>query len=304
MKPTLLVLAAGVGSRYGSLKQMDPVGPGGETLIDYSIFDCIRAGFGRIVFVIRPEIESEFRHSVGRRIETHLPVEYCSQKLDMIPGGHRVHPDRRKPWGTGHAVLAARRSIDENFAVINADDFYGINSFRALASHLETAEDDDHGNYSMVGFTLRQTLSEHGSVARGVCRNHGGFLKGVVELTQIERIGKEISSSDPEGRAYSLSGEEIVSLNMWGFTPSIFVHLEKAFVSFLEDQGQNENSEFFIPTVVNKLITTGRAKVRVLTTNDSWFGMTYRKDLSKIKSEIRNLVICGSYPKFLWNSSE
>ena len=300
MSLTLLVLAAGMGSRYGGLKQIDPVGPGGETLLDYSVYDAVRAGFDRVVFIVRGDMEQDFRAAVGRRIEGQVPVEYCRQELDMVPRWFSIPPERRKPWGTGHAVLAARDAIGGNFAAVNADDFYGAGSYRKLAGHLQQAADGRRGDYGMVGFRLRETLSDHGTVARGVCRSRRGLLEQVVERTRIARSGDGAVHTDPQGRARNLSGDEMVSMNMWGFTPSIFDHLERAFARFLRERGGEDGAEFMIPTLVNDLVAAGQAKVRVLRSSDSWFGVTYREDRDRVTSQIRDLVRRGSYPTPLW----
>lgn len=300
MSLTLLVLAAGMGSRYGGLKQIDPVGPGGETLLDYSVYDAVRAGFKRVVFIVRGDMEADFRSAVGRKIEQQVPVEYCRQELEMVPGWFSIPPERRKPWGTGHAVLAARDAIDGNFAAVNADDFYGAGSYRKLADHLQQAADCRRGDYGMVGFRLRDTLSDHGMVARGVCRSRQGLLEQVVELTRIARTGDGAVHSDPQGRGHNLSGDELVSMNMWGFTPSIFDHLERAFARFLRERGGEDGAEFMIPTLVNDLVAAGQARVRVLRSSDSWFGVTYREDRDRVTSQIRDLVRRGSYPTPLW----
>ena len=296
----MLVLAAGMGSRYGGLKQIDPVGPGGETLLDYSVYDAVRAGFDRVVFIVRGDMESDFRDAAGRRIERRIAVEYCRQELEMVPGWFSIPPERRKPWGTGHAVLAARDAIVGNFAAVNADDFYGAGSYRKLAGHLQQAADCRQGDYGMVGFRLRETLSDHGTVARGVCRSRQGLLEQVVELTRIARTGDGAVHSDPEGQAHNLSGDELVSMNMWGFTPSIFDHLERAFARFLRERGGEDGAEFMIPTLVNDLVAAGQARVRVLRSSDSWFGVTYREDRDRVTSQIRKLVSGGAYPGRLW----
>lgn len=303
MSLTLLVLAAGMGSRYGGLKQIDPVGPGGETLLDYSVYDAVRAGFGRVVFVVRADMEADFRSGVGRRIERQVPVEYCRQELEMVPEGFSIPPERRKPWGTGHAVLAARNAIGGNFAAVNADDFYGSGSYRKLADHLRQESDGRRGDYGMVGFRLRDTLSDHGTVARGVCRSREGLLEQVVELTRISRSGAGALHTDLVGRTHPLSGDELVSMNMWGFTPSIFGHLERGFARFLEERGGEEEAEFMIPTLVNGLVAAGRTKVRVLRSSDAWFGVTYREDRDRVRRQIRKLVRGGAYPERLWGES-
>ena len=295
--PTLLVLAAGMGSRYGGLKQIDPVGPGGETIIDYSIYDALRAGFGKLVFVIRKSIEQPFKEIVGARFEKRAAVEYVFQELDQIPSGFEVSASRTKPWGTGHAILMASGAIHEPFAVINGDDFYGAQGFRALAQHLQSGSPD----YAMVGFVLRNTLSEFGSVARGVCQvSSNGYLEDVVELTKIEPDSAHAKNTDAAGQVTRLTGDEVVSMNMWGFNPRLFAELKQYFVKFLERNGQNEKSEFFIPSAVNELVSSGRAVVKVLPTNDSWFGITYREDHPRVVASIGRLIQDGTYPERLW----
>ncbi|HEV2320064.1 MAG TPA: sugar phosphate nucleotidyltransferase, partial [Verrucomicrobiae bacterium] len=266
---TLLVLAAGIGSRYGGLKQMDPIGANGETIIDYSIHDAIRAGFGRAVFVIRRDIESQFREVVGVRFEKKIAVDYVFQELNKLPQGYSLSPKRTKPWGTGQAILTAADVVRGPFAAINADDFYGANSFRALADHLAS----DPADFAMVGFVLRNTLSEFGSVARGVCTiTPDGFLESVTEMTKIQREGGDVTACGPDGAGHRLSGDETVSMNMWGFTPALFGELRKRFCEFLESHGQEEKAEFYIPSAVNDIVQAGRARVKMLHTPDSWFG--------------------------------
>ncbi len=302
MNPTLLVLAAGMGSRYGGLKQIDPVGPSGETIIDYSIYDSIRAGFGKLVFVIRRDIEADFKESIGKKYEDKIDIDYAFQELTMVPEGFSVPEQRRKPWGTGHAVLTAEEVINEPFAVINADDFYGAHSFRVLADYLKTAQDGERvANYAMVGFVLRNTLSEFGTVARGVCHtNADGFLENVVETTNIAKDGDRATYTDDEGTVQQLSGDEIVSMNMWGFTPSIFDHLRQQFADFVQERGGEEKAEFYIPTVVNNLISQDVARVTVLSSQDSWFGVTYREDKPYVVDSIKSLVENDVYPEALW----
>jgi UTP-glucose-1-phosphate uridylyltransferase len=295
--PTLLVLAAGMGSRYGGLKQMDPVGPNGETIIDYSVYDALRAGFGKLVFVIRKEFEQAFKQIVGARFEKRVAVEYVFQELDNLPPGFQVPAGRTKPWGTAHAILMGASAIHEPFAVINADDFYGAKGFRVLAGHLQSGTPD----YAMVGFVLRNTLSEFGSVARGVCRvSSNGFLEDVVELTKIECDGAYARNTDAAGGMTRLTGDEAVSMNMWGFTPGIFEQLREYFERFLERNGSDTRTECFIPSAVNEWILTGRARVKVLPTNDSWFGITYREDHPRVVASIRKLIQNGLYPERLW----
>jgi len=295
--PTLLVMAAGMGSRYGGLKQIEAVGPSGETIIDYSIYDAFRAGFGKLVFIIRNDIEQAFKEVVGARFEKRIAVEYVFQELAMIPAGFQVPAGRTKPWGTTHAVLMAANAIREPFAVINADDFYGAESYRVLAQHLQSGSDD----YAMVGFILRNTLSDFGSVSRGVCQvSAAGFLEQVVELTSIERDGEAARSIDAAGQATKLTGDEMVSMNMWGFTPAVFAQLQDRFQSFLERNRSELKSECYLPTAVNELVTAGQARVRVLRSRDSWFGVTNREDRPRVVESIRALIDAGSYPPSLW----
>ncbi|MGO8678963.1 MAG: NDP-sugar synthase [Limisphaerales bacterium] len=295
--PSLVVLAAGIGSRYGGLKQVDPVGPSGETIMDYSIYDALRAGFGRLVFVIRRDIEQAFRQTIGARFDRRVPVEYVFQELDKLPEGFAPPPNRLKPWGTGHAILMAQEAIRGPFGVINADDFYGRHSCELLARHLQSAS----GDYAMVGFVLRNTLSEFGFVARGVCRTTpDDFLENVVELTRVERQGDVVRYTDSAGAVHALTGGETVSLNMWGFTPTIFTHLRRELALFLEAQRHDEKAEFFIPTVVNTLVNRGQERLKVLRTPDSWFGITYRQDRPRVMESIRRLIARGEYPDKLW----
>jgi UTP-glucose-1-phosphate uridylyltransferase len=295
--PTLLVLAAGMGSRYGGLKQIDSVGPSGETIVDYSIYDALRAGFAKVVFVIRKDIQQSFRLTVGTRFEKHVDVKYVFQELDKLPPEFSVPAGRTKPWGTLHAVLMASDTINEPFAVINADDFYGAESYRSLARYLQS----DPLNYSMVGFVLRNTLSDFGPVSRGVCQVDGNdFLQGIVELTNIMRDGAHAMNTDATGRVTKLSGDEVVSMNMWGFGPHIFEQLREMFQEFLGRCGSDLSSESYLPSAVNELVLAGRAHVRVLRTNDLWCGITYREDHPRVVERISQLIRDGFYPKRLW----
>ena len=296
MKPTLLILAAGMGSRYGGLKQIDPVGPNGETIIDYSIFDALRAGFGRLVFTIRRDIEAPFKETFGARFEKRIQVDYVYQELDELPPGFSAPVGRDKPWGTGHAILAAASVIHEPFGVINADDFYGVNSFCLLSEHLRSSRRD----YAMVGFILRNTLSKFGSVARGVCLATGdGYLKAVTEITGIETADAGAKCTDGQGVVHRLDSDAMVSMNLWGFTPTIFDHLRQQFVEFLREHGKEEKAEFYIPSVVNVLVAAGRERCRVLRTPDSWFGITYHDDHPRVVESVRALVARGEYPRNL-----
>jgi UTP-glucose-1-phosphate uridylyltransferase len=296
--PTLLVLAAGMGSRYGGLKQIDPVGPGGETIIDYSIFDAIRAGFGKLVFVIRKDIEDAFRETVGERFEKRIATEYAFQSLEAIPPQFSVPAGRTKPWGTTQAILVAADAIHEPFAAINADDFYGAQGYRELAGHFASGSPD----YAMVGFTLRNTLSEFGSVARGVCRIAGDdTLQNIVELTKIERDGKGARNTDADGNITKLSGDEPVSMNMWAFTPRVFDQLRESFAKFLERSSSDPKAECLIPNTVGELVRDGEARVKVLRSHDSWFGVTYREDRPRVIESVRALISAGAYPEKLWS---
>jgi UTP-glucose-1-phosphate uridylyltransferase len=296
-KPTLLVLAAGMGSRYGGLKQIDPVGPNGETIIDYSIYDALRAGFGKLVFVIRHDIEQQFREIVGARFEKKIPVEYVFQELDKLPPGFSVPDGRTKPWGTTHAILMAENVVKENFAAINADDFYGQNAYKVLAQHLTSGSPD----YAMVGFILKNTLSDFGTVARGVSRvDANNYLTNIVELTKVERDGSGAKDTGPDGKITTLTGDEAVSMNFWGFTPALFPQLRAKFTAFLQKSGQEQKSECYIPATVGELVTGGQAKVKVLRSSDSWFGVTYREDRPRVVESIRKLIARGEYPEKLW----
>jgi UTP-glucose-1-phosphate uridylyltransferase len=295
-KRTLLILAAGMGSRYGGLKQTDPVGPGGETIIDYSVHDAIRAGFNQLVFVIRRDMEPAFRETIGHRFEQRMAVKYVFQELDCLPPGEVVPSNRRKPWGTGHAILMAAAAIQEPFGVINADDFYGAQSFQLLAAHLQPG----NPNYAMVGFVLRNTLSEFGSVARGVCQLTDGRLDSVREIVGIEKHGAAARYKNGTGEFHALTGDETVSMNMWGFNPGIFDHLRQHFREFLKVRGADETAEFYIPSVVNSLIGSREKRVDVLPTHSAWFGVTYREDRPLVIAGINQLVRNGEYPERLW----
>ncbi len=291
-----MILAAGMASRYGSMKQIQSFGPGGETIMDYSVHDAIRAGFDKLVFVIRRDIEPVFRKTIGRRFEKRIAVEYAFQELDCLPPGILVSSDRQKPWGTGHAILVAADAIHEPFAVINADDFYGAQSFQLLASYLQPK----NLNYAMVGFVLRQTLSEFGSVARGVCQLKDARLDSVREIVGIEKFGPAARYKNGTGAFHPLTGGEIVSMNMWGFQPDVFDHLRRQFADFLQLHGADAKAEFYIPSVVNQLIRSGEKQVEVLPTRSAWFGVTYREDRPLVVEGINQLVRSGEYPERLW----
>ncbi len=300
MGRTLVVLAAGIGSRYGGLKQIEAVGPNGAIVIEYSVYDAIRAGFDRVVCVIRRDIEKDFRSIVASRFEKQIPVDYVFQDMDDLPAGFSVPADRKKPWGTGHAVLACRHIVKTPFAVINADDFYGRRSYGALGAFLQGVAPES-GAYSMVGFTLRNTLSEHGHVARGVCEvDAKGLLTRVVERTHIEKTDTGARFADGNGWR-SLTGDEVVSMNMWGLTPSLFGTLQGEFSLFLQKHATDPKAEFFLPTVVDGLVNSGKATVKVLSTPEHWFGVTYPQDKAVVVEGIRSLVGQGVYPETLWS---
>ncbi len=299
MKPTLLVLAAGLGTRYGGLKQIDSIGPHGETIIDYSIYDAIRAGFGKTVFVIRHYFEDAFREKVSSKFDGFVETAYAYQELDACLGDFKLPPQREKPWGTGHAILVCKDLIREPFAVVNADDYYGVHSLKTMADFL-TARDATT-DYGMIGYILRNTLSEHGGVSRGVtqCDEHM-FLDGIVERKKIERVGTGARYLDDDGTPHALTGDEIVSMNLWGFQPSIFPHLQAQFERFLRDHGNEVKTEMYIPSVVDVLIAGGQARVKVLQTHDTWFGVTYREDRDMAIRCMRRLIADGVYPERLW----
>lgn len=301
MKPTLLVLAAGLGSRYGGLKQLDKLGPNGETIIDYSIYDAIRAGFGKVVFVIRKDIEEEFREVIISKLSGKIEVDYCLQELEYLPKGFELPADRKKPWGTGHAILMAANKINEPFGVINADDFYGADAFKVLAEFFATLKTGNENIYSMVGYDVSNTLSDFGSVSRGVClENDENYLLSVTERSQIERSHNGIAYKDETGDLIFLIPQTIVSMNFWGFTPQIFKQLSEHFTGFLKENIQNPKSEFFIPSVVNDLIEAKESSVKVLHSSARWFGVTYREDRELAVSKIKQLVEEGIYPENLW----
>ncbi len=300
MKPTLFVLAAGMGSRYGGLKQLDGLGPNGETIMDYSVFDALRAGFGKIVFVIRKDFEDDFRKVVLAKYADKIPCEVCFQSIDKIPAGFVVPEGRTKPWGTNHAVLMGKDVIKEPFAVINADDFYGKESFEVLADFLNSVSGKQN-EYCMAGYRVGNTLSENGSVNRGVCQTDAeGYLTDVVERINIEETNGKIYFKDEQGETVELAPNTPVSMNMWGFTPEYFDYSETALIQFLKEHGQEPKSEIYIPTVVNDLIKAGRVTCKVLDTPAKWFGVTYAQDREKVVAKIAELIEQGVYPRKLF----
>ena len=300
MKPTLVVLAAGMGSRYGGLKQVDPVGPSGETILDYSVFDAERAGFGKVVFVIRKDFEAEFKEKVGRKYEGLVPVSYCFQDIADLPAPFTVPEGRAKPWGTAHAIRAARSEVAEPFAAINADDFYGRDAFARLAKFLSAPAAGDKLHFAMVGYRLDLTLSDHGSVARGICDVQGGMLASVREMTKLVRVPGGAENREDEANPVRLPGDTRVSMNLWGFTPDLFTALEARFPAWLEKNGSAPKSEWYIPFVVDELVREGKADVAVLPTDSRWFGVTYREDKPFVTAEIAKLVAAGEYPDCLF----
>lgn len=276
---------------------MDPVGPSGETMIDYSVFDAIRAGFSELVFVIRKEIEQPFRDSVGSRFEQRIAVKYAFQELDQLPAGYTFPPERTKPWGTAQAVLSAHGALKQPFAVINADDYYGSQAFTLLADHLRSKSEAD----AMVGFTLQNTLSEFGPVSRGICQvSTDGYLEALTEVTRIELVGMDAEILSNASDTERLTGDEVVSMNMWGFRTSIFPKLRDVFSRFLQDSAQELKAECYLPSAVNELLSTGQSKVKVLRSTDPWFGVTYREDRDRVMKCIAALVQSGKYEAPLW----
>lgn len=303
MHPTLLVLAAGMGSRYGGLKQVEPAGPSGETLMDYAVHDALQGGFDRVVFVIRRDFEAPFREQVGRKYEGRVAVDYAFQELSDLPAGFAAPPERSKPWGTAHAIRAARSLIQAPFAIINADDYYGRDAFATLGKFLSRSHTsaDQRLHFSMVGYRLSQTLSEHGTVARGVCQvSPDGLLQSILEMTKILPVAGGVENREHEAAPVRLTGQEIVSMNMWGFTPELMTEMEAQFPAWLQVNGSNLKAEWYIPSVVNELVRQGRADVRVLPTDSQWFGVTYREDRPRVAVAIQKLIDAGVYPARLW----
>lgn len=299
----MLLLAAGMGSRYGGLKQLDGLGPNGETIMDYSIYDAIQAGFGKIVFIIRKDFEQDFREKVLSKYEGHVPLELCFQSLDALPEGFKCPEGRVKPWGTNHAVMMAKDVVKEPFCVINCDDFYNRDAFMVIGKFLADLPEGSHDRYAMVGFRVGNTLSENGTVARGICsKDADEHLTTVVERTEIMRVDGRVSYKDEQGQWVAVDDNTPVSMNMWGFTPDYFTHSEAYFKEFLADPANMANlkTEFFIPLMVNKLINDGTATVKVLDTTSKWFGVTYAADRQGVVDKIQSLVNEGVYPEKLW----
>ncbi len=300
MKPTLFVLAAGMGSRYGGLKQLDQLGPNGETIMDYSIYDALQAGFGKVVFVIRKDFEQDFRQKVLAKYEGHVPVEVVFQSIDALPEGYTRPADRTKPWGTNHAVLMGKDVIKEPFAVINADDFYGRDAFKVIAEEL-TKPHEGKGDYCMVGFRVGNTMTENGSVARGVCETKDGKLATITERTAISYDDNHnIIFTDENNRVQTLDPKTPVSMNLWGFTPDYFDYSSREFIKFLDKDLNTPKSEFFIPLCIDTLIKSGEATVKVLDTDSKWFGVTYAADRPGVVEKFASLHADGTYPSPLF----
>jgi len=299
MKPTLLILAAGMGSRFGGLKQVEPVGPNGEAIIDYSIYDAIRAGFGKVVFIIRESFADAFKEKFDSKLKGKIEVEYVYQELHMLPAGFTLPAEREKPWGTAHAILCARHIVKEPFCALNADDFYGFNAYKAMAKFLTTSANQHE--YAMVGYKLKETLSEFGSVSRGICDSDADCnLRKIVETIKIVKRPNEIISIESDGSETPLTGNEVTSMNNWGFKPSVFEKLEKRFAGFLENNIGNLKSEMYIPSVVFDMIDDNEAMVKVLEADSPWFGVTYKEDKPFVIEKLNALIAKGDYPEKLW----
>jgi dTDP-glucose pyrophosphorylase len=298
MKPTLLIMAAGMGSRYGGLKQLDPVGPNGETLLEYSIHDAIKAGFGKAVFVIRRDFENEFKEQVGSKFTDKIEVQYAFQALEDLPEGFSVPEGRTKPWGTGQAVLSAKDLINEPFCVQNADDFYGAAAYQTIADTFQSLEGSDS---CMVGYRLKNTLSPHGSVSRGVCETEDRFLSGINERTEIITNEAGTVQYIENGGATDMTGEEIVSMNFWGFAPDFFKTLEEKFIEFLQAKGGELKSEWYIPDIVTSMMHKGETRIKILSSDARWFGVTYPEDRPAVVEALKQMHESGVYPPMLWN---
>ncbi len=298
MKPTLLILAAGMGSRYGGLKQMDELGPNGESIIDYSVFDAIRAGFGKVVFVIRPSFADAFKERFESRLKGKIETEYVFQELENIPEEFSVPEGREKPWGTGHAMLMAKDAINEPFAIINADDFYGKEAFQSAVDFIQNHPAENE--YAMIGYALKNTLSEHGTVSRGVCEtDENGYLREITERTKIGWENGKVFYYE-EDKKTELTGKEPVSMNFWIFKPSFFNELEKGFIRFLKEKGSEMKSEYYFNALADELIKSGEATTKVIDTDSKWFGVTYQEDKPVVQESLNQLINKGDYPEKLW----
>ncbi len=301
MDLTLVILAAGMGSRYGGDKQLDRFGPSGETIMDYSVFDAIRAGYNKVVFVIRHDFAEAFKKGFISKWDGKVAIDLAYQSVEDVPEGITYHPERTKPWGTGHAMLMAREVVNEPFTVLNADDFYGMEAYQTMAAFLKGASAEQQGRYAMCGYKLENTLSTHGSVSRGICKaNDRNLLESITEQTNIFVDEKGHIINEFNGQRSQLLPEDIVSMNFWGFTPDVFAHTETIFIDFLKERAKDPTSELYIPYVIDKLISSGQATVQVLQSDAAWFGVTYADDKSNTMQSIRELVAQGVYPENLW----
>lgn len=299
MKPTLLILAAGMGSRFGGLKQVEPVGPNGEAIIEYSIYDAIRTGFGKVVFIIRESFADAFKEKFDKILKGKIEVEYVYQELDILPEGFSLPEGREKPWGTAHAILVAKDVIKEPFCALNADDFYGHNAYKAMSEFLTNSQDEKE--YSMVGYKLKYTLSDFGSVSRGICDvDESNNLKKIVETIKIVKRGDSVLSIETDGSETPLTGNENASMNIWGLKPSVFEMLESKFIDFLKTEIDKPKSEMYIPSVIFDFIQENKATVKVLEADSPWFGVTYQEDKPFVIEKIRKLIEQGAYPENLW----
>jgi len=300
MKPTLVIMAAGLASRYGSAKQIEKFGPSGETIIDYSVYDAIKVGFGKIVFVIRKNFDQDFREAVTKKFENKIAIEFVYQEIDAIPKGISYSPERIKPWGTGHAVLLTKNVVKEPFVVINGDDFYGVEAFQSIVNFFANNPEE---NYAMLGFTLKKTVSEHGFVSRGVCNaDINGFLINITERTQLKPVDGKYFFVDEQNQQQEIDANTTVSMNFWGFYPDIFEHLENGFNQFIKENAMNLKSEYFLPVLVQQLIDEKKAKVKILTTDSFWFGVTFKEDKPTVIENLKRLTENGIYPVSLWEN--
>lgn len=298
-KPTLVVLAAGMGSRYGGLKQMDSFTPQGDTIIDFSIYDALQAGFGKFVFIIRKSFEAEFKEIFNKKLEGKAEVAYVYQELDCVPEAY-VNPERTKPWGTGHALLMAKDAVKENFAIINADDFYSREAFESMAKALMETDKESY-DFKTMAYLLKNTVSDHGFVSRGECQvDENGFLLDVTERTHIEKVNGELMRKDDDGEFVSINPDTVVSMNFWGFTPKCFEFGEELFLQFLEENKANLKAEFYLPSIVNEILKSGKATVEVLKSDAKWFGVTYQEDKAIVQKAIEELKEANVYPEYLW----
>lgn len=303
MRPTLLILAAGLGSRYGSMKQTESFGPSGETITDYSIYDALMSGFEKIVFVISPAMEEEFKTSYVKKFPGDLQIEYVIQGVHTIPEGVEIHPDRKKPWGTAHAVLMSAPKINEPFAVINADDFYGRGAYQQVAEFLMSVKEDGKAEFCLAGYRIHNTLSEHGTVSRGICQtDENSFLTHIVERTKIKKDGDSVIYIDDNGSSHPVDEKSPVSMNLFGFTPGLYSPLDRYFREFLDENAMNPKSEIYLPIVVQRMIDDRLARTKVLDINEKWFGVTYKEDRPKVLENINKLVEAGVYPSNLWEN--